>query len=438
MFGDFEAQRHWMEVTRNVHVENWYSNTTDNDLEYWGLDYPPLTAYHSYLMGSVAEKVNASFVEIKTSRGIESLQVKLFMRVTALVSDVVFFFPPVLANPLASVILFFPGLMLIDHGHFQYNAVSLGLTLLAINSLKSKRELTGAFFFSLALNYKQMSLYHALPFFFYLLGNSFKKGFFKGSVKVFKIGFVVVATFGLLWLPWLKSVDLAAQVFRRLFPFNRGLYESKVANFWCTLNIFYKVNTPVMRDFMVKACMGTTLAASLPSCVHLLSKPTFRNFKLSLFIVSLAFFLFSFHVHEKSILLPALPACLLLNDYPDVSFYFLAMAASSMFPLFVLDELVLPYFATMMLFVAVYVLARRFAVRRRNDVVLVWFYSFTFLAAQVLNSLSLFVEPPRVYPDLFPVVISAFHACFFFLIFGCFYVEQLVGWSYQKPKKKFD
>lgn len=30
-----------------------YVNGPDNDLLYWGLDYPPLTAYHSWLMGSV-------------------------------------------------------------------------------------------------------------------------------------------------------------------------------------------------------------------------------------------------------------------------------------------------------------------------------------------------------------------------------------------------
>jgi alpha-1,3-glucosyltransferase len=53
MFGDYEAQRHWMEITFNLNVRDWYQNTTDNDLNYWGLDYPPLTAYHSYLMGYV-------------------------------------------------------------------------------------------------------------------------------------------------------------------------------------------------------------------------------------------------------------------------------------------------------------------------------------------------------------------------------------------------
>ena len=57
MFGDYEAQRHWMEVTVNLPASEWYHNTTKNDLQYWGLDYPPLTAYHSWVMGQAALKV---------------------------------------------------------------------------------------------------------------------------------------------------------------------------------------------------------------------------------------------------------------------------------------------------------------------------------------------------------------------------------------------
>lgn len=53
IFGDYEAQRHWQEVTVNLPVTEWYRNGTDNDLLYWGLDYPPLTAYHSYLIGKM-------------------------------------------------------------------------------------------------------------------------------------------------------------------------------------------------------------------------------------------------------------------------------------------------------------------------------------------------------------------------------------------------
>ena len=58
MFGDYEAQRHWMEITGNLPVDAWFRNSSDNDLLYWGLDYPPLTAYHSLVNGKVAEMFN--------------------------------------------------------------------------------------------------------------------------------------------------------------------------------------------------------------------------------------------------------------------------------------------------------------------------------------------------------------------------------------------
>lgn len=53
VYGDFEAQRHWMEITVNVPLKDWYRNTGANDLKYWGLDYPPLSAYWAYITGLV-------------------------------------------------------------------------------------------------------------------------------------------------------------------------------------------------------------------------------------------------------------------------------------------------------------------------------------------------------------------------------------------------
>jgi alpha-1,3-glucosyltransferase len=49
MFGDYEAQRHWMELTIHLPFRQWYTY----DLQYWGLDYPPLTAYVSWVCGKV-------------------------------------------------------------------------------------------------------------------------------------------------------------------------------------------------------------------------------------------------------------------------------------------------------------------------------------------------------------------------------------------------
>ena len=100
------------------------------------------------------------------------------------------------------LVLINPTIVLIDHGHFQYNCISLGLTQLAVyfllntsanqrnqSSIKLKWLICASALFCMALNYKQMELYHALPFFFYLLGLSLFKSesWTQGSVLLIKI-----------------------------------------------------------------------------------------------------------------------------------------------------------------------------------------------------------------------------------------------------------
>ncbi|XP_070067027.1 probable dolichyl pyrophosphate Man9GlcNAc2 alpha-1,3-glucosyltransferase isoform X3 [Drosophila virilis] len=189
MFGDYEAQRHWQEVTTNLDVKNWYTNGTHNDLQYWGLDYPPLTAYHSYLTGRVAKLLNYSYVELHTSRGIETKEHKSFMRLTVLAADILIYMPAIIAisvcmdltfeknlkHHLLVLLAIYPGQILIDNGHFQYNNISLGFLALAVAALLCNRNNIAALTFTLALNYKQMELYHALPFFAYLLSVCFSQ-----------------------------------------------------------------------------------------------------------------------------------------------------------------------------------------------------------------------------------------------------------------------
>lgn len=198
MYGDYEAQRHWMEITYNLPVSEWYINSTQNDLLYWGLDYPPLTAYHSYLYGFIASIICPESVALHASRGYETDHHKLFMRYSVLLADILTFIPAVYIffivaakdDPIKPdrfilgekyifskwvyicLALYYPGIILIDYGHFQYNCISLGLYLMSVALLR-RHEILSSFVFCLAFNYKQMELYHALPFFFYFLGKFF-------------------------------------------------------------------------------------------------------------------------------------------------------------------------------------------------------------------------------------------------------------------------
>jgi alpha-1,3-glucosyltransferase len=170
MFGDYEAQRHWMEITFHVPIDQWYFY----DLQYWGLDYPPLTAFHSYLLGMVAHWINPAWVALDQSRGFESADSKYFMRLTALITDLIILVPGIYLygrkrNSLFTVLILFPALQLIDHGHFQYNSAMLGFALLGFHYIMESRYVLGSVLFMCSLLFKQMALFYSLPVFFFLL-----------------------------------------------------------------------------------------------------------------------------------------------------------------------------------------------------------------------------------------------------------------------------
>ena len=225
IYGDYEAQRHWQEITVNLPVSEWYFDTKHNNLTYWGLDYPPLTAYHSWIIGKVAQLLNPSYIELNESHGFESTSHKSFMRYTVLVSDLLVLAPAAILFARAahmqdanckdqtairkslvtlSLLLSYPGLILIDNGHFQYNNMSLGLMLAAVACLIHFKDCVASILFVAALNYKQMELYHALPFFSYLLGRCASQSSWSKSIgKLTAIGVSVILSFIFIWLPFL-------------------------------------------------------------------------------------------------------------------------------------------------------------------------------------------------------------------------------------------
>merc|ERR1719188_2515188 len=124
------------------------------------------------------------------------------MRISVIIADLLILFPAIFmfssSNRHLTVVtlLAYPGLIIIDHGHFQYNNISLGLALAAISLVTRSQHSLGSLLFVCSLNYKQMDLYHALPFFFYLLGICCQqRSWTLKIVKLVQIGLTVIGSF---------------------------------------------------------------------------------------------------------------------------------------------------------------------------------------------------------------------------------------------------
>jgi len=144
----------------------------------------------------------------------------------------------------------------------------LGLFLLSLTllSLNRPHPTLAAIPFVLSLCFKQMALYYAPAIFIYLLSISFPSLLRPNIRLLASLGITVILTFALIFSPfflpqqifdslsrgnfaslsnvklWTSDWDLDTplQIFRRVFPFGRGLWEDKVANTWCATNTLIK------------------------------------------------------------------------------------------------------------------------------------------------------------------------------------------------------
>ena len=118
-----------------------------------------------------------------------------------------------------------------------------------------------------------------------------------------------------------------------------------MANFWCASNVVLKWRIWTTQSTLVKASAGLTALGFLPAVLGLL----YHGFRLRASVVpkvktpeatlappvpilpllpyalltsSMSFFLFSFQVHEKTILVPLLPITLLVCGSSPSSFTF--------------------------------------------------------------------------------------------------------------------
>lgn len=165
---------------------------------------------------------------------------------------------------------------------------------------------------------------------------SFLRLIYTVSGKLFlRLALVTSLSFLVLFLPFLPPfapLSTIVNPISRIFPFARGLFEDKVANFWCASNVIFKWKNWASSAFLVKLSAALTALGFLPNVLVFLRiawqtqltatppqgkrplhTPILPLLPYALLTSSMSFFLFSFQVHEKTILLPLLPITLLLS-----------------------------------------------------------------------------------------------------------------------------
>ncbi|CAL5401371.1 unnamed protein product [Camellia sinensis] len=366
---DFEVHRHWLALTHSLPLSLWYSDETSP----WTLDYPPFFAYFERFLSLFPPLFDPTIVHLHNGLNYSSNSLIVFHRLTVIVFDTVLIYGVYrLTRKLGLgervliwvLVVWSPGLLIVDHMHFQYNGFLLGLLLLSLSWLEDGKDLMGGFVFAVLLCFKHLFAVAAPVYFVYLLRHYCRGGLVKGFGRLVMMGTVVVAVFVAAYGPFVYYGQIQ-QVFRRMFPFGRGLCHAYWApNFW----VFYILLDKGLAFMLAKlgfsiqaptaSFTGGLVGDSSPFAVLPRVTPliTFVLVVLALFPclikawknpqpkmitrwVAYAYtcgFLFGWHVHEKASLHFVIPlAIVAIQSMEDARHYFLLSIVScySLFPL---------------------------------------------------------------------------------------------------------
>ncbi|KAI1274764.1 ALG8 glycosyltransferase family ALG6 [Xylaria sp. FL0933] len=372
---DFEVHRNWLAITNSLSPWEWYYEKTSE----WTLDYPPFFAYFEWLLSQVAKLVDPAMLRI-SNLGYDSWQTIYFQRFTVIVTELVLVYAlqrfvesshaldKRAAQAAAISILLSPGLLIIDHIHFQYNGAMYGLLLVSLVLARQKSTiLASGLAFAALLCMKHIYLYLAPAYFVFLLRTyclSPKSIVRIQFVNCVKLGVGLLAIFAVAFGPFALKGQIP-QILSRLFPFSRGLCHAYWApNVWALYSfvdrllilVAPRVGLPIKAEAVnsvTRGLVGDTAFAVLPEItprlcfaltlvfqgiplVKLFTRPSWDAFVGAVTLCGYASFLFGWHVHEKAILLVLIPFSLIaLKDRRHVS-AFRPLAVSghvSLFPL---------------------------------------------------------------------------------------------------------
>lgn len=379
---DFEVHRNWLAITNNKPISQWYTESTSQ----WTLDYPPLFAWFEMGLSLVAPFFDPKMLRI-SAKPYSSYYTIFFQRLTVIITDLIFVYAVFqwikllktnkhlqrykirdeLYHPavvLSFLFLWNPGLLIVDHIHFQYNGLLSGILLLSLARMVEEKFIESAFWFSILLNMKHIYLYVAPAYFIYLLRvYCFDKDLKFLRVNFAKLSSIVGGIFIFSLGPFIVMGQMK-QLFARLFPFGRGLTHAYWApNFWALYNgvdkvlsilLSRKAENAAMTGGLVKQYQHAVLPSvplfsptiisflsMVPILIQLWKKCDQQGHSPTLFIRSVilcAFssFIFGYHVHEKAILmiiLPLTPLALISPMDANIFFMLSSIGTYSLFPL---------------------------------------------------------------------------------------------------------
>lgn len=374
---DMEVHRNWLAITYSLPLREWYIDATSP----WTLDYPPFFAYFSWVLAQPAAWLDPVIVDVKRGLEYAAWSCKAYMRFTVLATESVLGVALYLLVGQATEpgqqlmlysVLLHPGLLMVDHIHFQYNGFLFGVLFLALWAAQTQRPLLCAWLFASLLQYKHLFIYIAPAFTIYLLRAylfptlpTSPAALSAALDRTIKLGTATLTPFALSLLPFvwdalgtsISPSQVLTAMWARLFPFDRGLMHAYWApNVWALYAAFDRVLLRWQGRVLAstsRGMVGDTVFGVLPtvppltcfalalSCILVYLGPVWRtpNFTTLLGCVTLCAmtsFAVGWHVHEKAILMAVLPLSLLAHrSYAYWRTYQLLTAVSivSLFPL---------------------------------------------------------------------------------------------------------
>lgn len=358
---DFEVHRHWLAITHSLPLKFWYSDESSE----WTLDYPPFFAYFERFLAFFASRIDSRIVDL-TNLNYGSTSVVLFQRITVMAADVVLYWSLFELGKglglrqrrvLYLAVIFSPGLLIVDHIHFQYNGFLFGILLLSLAKMRYGNDLIGGLGFAILVCFKHLFAIAGPLYFVYIL-----RHYCRGGRQFFAMAGSVTGVLALAFGPFWYYGEIS-QVLKRLFPFGRGLCHAYWApNAWALYNVADKVAGVVMERLGVeisrpkagltgglvgdfspysvlfqispKVSLMLVLAAMAPCLVKAWRSPSAKEFTRWLSYVFTCGFMFGWHVHEKASLHMVIPFTVVAVERLEDARAFLFLSIVSTYSLF--------------------------------------------------------------------------------------------------------